>query len=76
MTASHWVIGSQQYKVTHFIFNIPSLLMPLHPSRKPYISLKHQELITQQRSNTPQKTTTPPQKHQDSRAAEHVANEV
>jgi hypothetical protein len=40
------------------------------------ILFKHQELITQQCSITPQKTTTPPQKPPDSRAAQHVLNEV
>jgi len=76
MTASQWVTGSWQFKVTHFIFNIPALLMPLLPSRRHYILLKNPELITQLCSNTPQKTTTTPQKHQESRAAQYVANEV
>jgi len=35
------------------------------PFKNHNIHFKHEELITQQCSITPQKTTTPPQKHQD-----------
>jgi hypothetical protein len=69
------IIQGNALHLQHSSSPISALLMPLHPSRKQYIVLKHQELITQQCSITPQKMTTQPQKPQDSRAA-HVVNEV